>query len=401
MEGASMRSVLLTEVDSLDRIGAIWTELWERTQPLPPTLELEWVRQWWRLHGAEGQLQILLVMNDDRQALGIAPLYRRHDRGGPRRYLRSLHLLGTGEREADEVTGEYTSWLCAPEAMAQVSAEVAAHLLKQMTPGWDLLRLEKLRPEAAIHEHLPRLLARGMAASATSEHACFRSPALPLEQYLAALPSASFRHRCRRALRAGRDAGVELVRGREPGEVAGMFAALRSLHQQRWTGRGLPGAFASDVFNRFHDGLLEPYRRDEKMWMMGLRRQGQWLAVRYLLRAGDTLYDYLSGVDTATETALAPGLLLHLLSIDAAATAGIRTYDLMAGDQEYKRRLALEESALPTLELHARTMRARLWLAAREMRRDLAQVRAMATSHGQPPADAPGAAPPAEDQPPA
>jgi CelD/BcsL family acetyltransferase involved in cellulose biosynthesis len=393
MEGASMRSVLLTEVDSLERIGAIWTELWGRTQPLPPTLELDWVRQWWRLHRAEGQLQLLLVLDDERQPLGIAPLYRRQDRNGPRRYLRTLHLLGTGERQADEVTGEYMTWLCAPEAMARVSEEVAAHLLDAVKPGWDLLRLEKLRPEAGIHEHLPRLLARGIAATTVNEHACFRSPALPLERYLAALPSASFRHRCRRALRAGRDAGVELVRAREPREATEMFTALRSLHQQRWTGRGLPGAFASDVFNRFHEGLVEPYTRDEKGWMMGLRRQGQWLAVRYLLRAGDTLYDYLSGVDTATETALAPGLQLHLMTIDAAAAAGLRTYDLMAGDQEYKRRLALEESALPTVELHARTMRARLWLAARGMRRDLAQVRARAANHG---VEAPTAGAPAE-----
>jgi CelD/BcsL family acetyltransferase involved in cellulose biosynthesis len=379
-----MRSVLLTEADSLDRIGALWVDLWERTQPLPPTLELGWVRQWWRLHQADGTLALLLVLDDERQPLGLAPLYLRQDRSGPRRYLRTLHLLGTGERQADEVTGEYMTWLCAPEAMAEVSAEVAAHLLDPTTPAWDLLRLEKLRPEAGIHAQLPHLLARGTAASAVSEHPCFRSPALPLERYLAALPSGSFRHRCRRALRAGRDAGVELVRAQEPGEVAAMFAALRSLHQQRWTGRGLPGAFASPVFNRFHEGLLEPYARDERLWMMGLRRQGQWLAVRYLIRAGDTLYDYLSGVDTTTETALAPGLLLHLFTIDAAAAAGIRVYDLMAGDQEYKRRLALEESALPTLELHARTMRARLWLAAREMRRDLAHVRAMATSHDRP-----------------
>jgi CelD/BcsL family acetyltransferase involved in cellulose biosynthesis len=282
--------------------------------------------------------------------------------------------------------------------MARVSAQVAAHLLAPTTDAWDLLRLEKIRPEAGIHEVLPRLMSDALAASTTSTHASFRSPVMPLERYLAALPSASFRHRCRRALRAGREAGVEWVRASSGAEIAEMFTALRSLHQRRWNGRGHRGAFASDVFSCFHATLVEDYAREGKGWMVGLRRGQEWLAVRYLLRAGDTAYDYLSGVDTETETALAPGLLLHLLTLDPAAAAGIKTYDLMAGDQEYKRRLALEETPLPTLELYARTLRARVWLAARELRRDLALVRGTAAMGPErvlpPPIPAPPATPP-------
>src|SRR6185369_5334742 len=192
------------------------------------------------------------------------------------------------------------SWLGAPEAVPLVTARLAAHLLDPETPAWDLLRLEKMRPEARIHEELPRLLGDQITAANTSDHASFRSPVRPLEAYLAALPSGNFRHRCRRALRAGREAGVEFVRARTPDELRDMFAAMRSLHQQRWSGRGQPGAFASEVFARFHEGLFESYAREDRLWLVGLRRGRQWLALRYLLRANDTLYDYLSGVDTAT-----------------------------------------------------------------------------------------------------
>src|SRR3954447_13797631 len=103
--------VLLTEADALDRVSIVWGELWARTQPRPPMLELTWVKEWWRAHAAEGELRVLLVLDDQRTPIGLAPLYRRLDRSGPRRYLRTIGVLGTGERESDEVLGEYTTWL--------------------------------------------------------------------------------------------------------------------------------------------------------------------------------------------------------------------------------------------------------------------------------------------------
>ena len=127
--------------------------------------------------------------------------------------------------------------------------------------------------------------------------------------------------------------------------------------------------FASPVFTTFQRSLLDEYARAGRMWLVGLRQGDRWLAVRYLLRAGSRLYDYVSGVDTDTHTALAPGLLLHLLTIDAGAAAGIEVYDLMAGESDYKRHLAVEETGLPTLDVFARTIRSRLWLAARDLRR--------------------------------
>jgi CelD/BcsL family acetyltransferase involved in cellulose biosynthesis len=369
-----MADVILTEPDALDRHGDVWRELWSRTRPLPPMLELEWVRQWWRLHAGEGELRMLLVLDEQRRPLGLAPLYRRTDLGGRRRFLRSLMLLGTGEREADEVVGEYNSWLAAPEAMPLVSARLAAHLTGPRAPAWDLLRLERLRPESGIHQDLPQRLGDAVGTSAILNVASFRSPVMPLPAYLEALPSGNFRHRCRRALRAGNEAGVELVRASDAVEVGVMFEALCELHQRRWTDRGQAGVFASEVFRTFHERVVHDLHRQGQLWMVGLRRERRWLAVRYLVRAGDALYDYASGVDTETESALAPGLLLHLLTIDRAAAEGLRIYDLGAGDMDYKRKLALQQSELPTLELYARTLRAQLWLAARDMRRDLAHV---------------------------
>jgi CelD/BcsL family acetyltransferase involved in cellulose biosynthesis len=392
--------VIVADPAELDGLDAVWAELWARTRPVPPMLEWSWVRTWWDEHAAEGQLLVILVHGADGRPLGLAPLYVR-DEGlnvlkDPRRCLRTVHFLGTGEREQDEVTGEYTSWLAAPEDMDRVTDEVAAALAR-CRGDWDRLRLERMSPQSGIVDRLGTRLRDEAQHVERAAVPAFRLPVQPLEAYLAALPSANFRHRCRRALRAGREAGVELVRAANLDQAQEMFGALHSLHQQRWEGRGKPGVFSSALFTRFQQRMLTRYFQGsdggtpERCWLIGLRQGtgsgGRWLAVRYLLRAGDALYDYLSGVDTATEAALAPGLLLHLMTIDACASAGIGVYDLMAGDYDYKRKLARQVDALPTLDLFARTMRSRLWLAARDIGR---QLRAGRRESPRPPAGAAG-----------
>jgi CelD/BcsL family acetyltransferase involved in cellulose biosynthesis len=405
--------VIVADGTQLDRLEGVWRELWARTRPIPPMLEWSWARTWWALHAGEGQLMLVLVEDDAGRPVGLAPLYLR-DEGlkDPRRCLRTVQFLGTGEREEDEVTGEYTCWLAAPEDVPAVTAAVIAELTRRRN-DWDRLRLERMSPAGGVADQLEAALRADALHVDRSSVATFRSPVARLDTYLTALPSANFRHRCRRAVKEGRALGVELVRAGSRAEAEPMFRALIDLHQRRWQERGKPGAFASEVFASFQQRMLDRYFpagdgvATEHAWLVGLRRPPvgdsgdgpRWLAVRLLLRAGDTLYDYLSGVDTGTDdgvpVALAPGLLLHLFTIDACAAEGLAVYDLMCGDYDYKRKLALEEDSLPTLDLFARGVRSRLWLTARDIGRQLRSARRVASPAPEAPGQ-PAAAPPAQ-----
>jgi CelD/BcsL family acetyltransferase involved in cellulose biosynthesis len=398
---------LLTHPDALDQLGDAWRELWARTRPVPPMLELDWVRTWWRLHRNQGRLFVLLLRDEQQRPLALAPLYIRQEGfRDPRRCLRNVCFLGTGEREEDELTGEYNTWLGAPEVMARMSLRVAAQL-RQAAGQWDRLVLDRLCPEPDIAAALTEALLPVTLEGTVISVATFRSPTLPLDKYIQAVPSSNFRHRCRRAMRAAKEEGLEFVRARDPAQIVEMFGALRELHQARWKDRGERGVFASPLFTRFHQEIRDVYHREGRMWLVGLRRPpapgggggSRWVAVRYLLRAGDRLYDYVSGVDTGTSTALAPGLVLHLHTIDACAAEGIGVYDLMAGDYDYKRKLALEESVLQTLDLRGRTVRSRVWLAARDLSRKLRPPRVAEPAAGAPGAGGPDSAAPGEVQP--
>src|SRR5438552_17232310 len=94
--------LVLDDADALDSVEDVWNRLWAVTRPLPPMLEYRWVRTWWEIHRRAGKLLIVILIDGDGQARGLAPLYLRRDCADPLRLLRTVHFLGTGEREADE-----------------------------------------------------------------------------------------------------------------------------------------------------------------------------------------------------------------------------------------------------------------------------------------------------------
>jgi CelD/BcsL family acetyltransferase involved in cellulose biosynthesis len=358
---------VLDDPDALDNLGEVWSRLWQATRPLPPMLEYRWVRAWWQIHRRDGRLLLILVVDGAGRPIGLAPLYLRRASDDPIGLLRTVHFLGTGEREADEIVSEYLGWLAAPEALETVTT-IVGQVLRDRANDWDRIRLVNVMPEQDLHVRLPRELTPVSQQVAVSPRPTFRIAVRPLEEYLAGLSSGNFRHRCRRALRAGAEAGVELVTVTRPEEARALFPVLARLHQQRWSERGQPGAFDSPVFREFHQQLMPTYVADGTAWLVGLRQGDRWLAVRYHLRAGDGVFDYLSGVDTETPPALGPGLLLTLYGLQWCERQGVRVYDLLAGDYAYKHKLATSIDEIFEVDVFGSSLAAQLWLAARRLR---------------------------------
>jgi CelD/BcsL family acetyltransferase involved in cellulose biosynthesis len=359
--------VVIDHPEALDGLADTWSRLWAATRPQSPMLERRWVNRWWHLHRRDGRLLLIALTDGEGRVQGLAPLYLRRDLGDPRRLLRTIHFLGTGEREADEVAAEYLGWLAPPELVPALTAAVA-QVLGQRAGSWDRLQLVNSSPEQNLPAQLGEALAPLRLAASVRSRPSFRIAVQPAERYVAELTSSSFRHRCRRALRAGSEAGVQLVTATTPAEVEALNQALVDLHQRRWQARGQAGVFGSAVFREFHGHLLPAYVSDGTAWLVGLRLGERWLAARYHLRVQDTVYDYLSGVDTEAPAALGPGLLLTLHALDWCAGNRINTYDLLAGDYDYKRKLATGSGSLVDLDLFATTLSARVWLAARRLK---------------------------------
>jgi len=371
---------VLTGSDVLVRLADDWDRLWQVTEPPAPMLEGEWIRRWWRQHGAGGRLEpcVAVLWDDAGKAQAIAPLYRRGSLDKVSRGLRTMHLMGMGELEADEVFGEYHTWLGPAAARDALSTRLLAWL--SADKRWDRLDLPNLSPESMITERLVRPLAVSAASVAMRRFPTFRSPAMPQEAYLAALPSPKMRHKVRRSLKEMASRGLQFERAATLDEARVMLRELGALHQRQWESRGRPGVFASAVFRAFHEDMLPYYARGGRLWLVGLRQGKNIVAARYLMEARGRLYDYISGLEGTNDNLLNPGLCLHMLAIDRAAAEGVKIYDFMGGDYDYKRRLAIEEAEQIHAEVIRGNARSYVWLSARAMQRWIREKRRPASA---------------------
>jgi len=347
-----------------------WRNLWERSDPPPPMLQYDWIREWWRLHAGEGQFLIVEVLEGGR-IVGLAPLYLRGREPSLTGWLRTVRFLGEGEPEPQEVYSSHNGWLCGPSSRAAVSHAVAQALQRQ-APVWDRVLLRNIGPDLQAAHELQRRLAPYAGTIGCTESASYQAAVMPLPDYIGRLERRSHRKELRKVDRRGAAAGTVLVRASTAPEALEMFEQLVVMHQQQWRQRGFAGACNSESFLQFHRRLIGADRNCDRTWLFGLRLDDEWLAIDYHLRAGKRLYAYLAGIDPGRGRALSAGKLILLRVIERAAQEGIELLDLLGGSDEYKRRLAGRSVPLLTLDMTSRRPGARLWTGLRQMRGHLA-----------------------------
>lgn len=359
--------LLLKEPSAIDSLRSDWWRLWAAARSPLPMLEFEWVREWWGQQGHNGTLFIVVAYRDG-ELIGLAPLYVRRRGHGLREMLRTVHFLGTGEAETEEVCGENLGWLASPANVPLVTDAVADALLRERAT-WDRIVLPYMGPETRAAFDLQQRLAPALLESSVVAHRSRIINVSPLDDYLHAIDSASRRARFRRWLRRGEAAGVQLLEAQTVDEALSMFEELVRLHQANWEARGEPGACSSPAFRGFHRRMLRHYAACGRLWVFGLKLDDRWIALHYDIEAGDTLYYYLSAIDPRASSKLSPGNLILLRSVELAARRGLARIDLMAGDYEFKRHLSNDVAETVTFDALQRSAAGRVWRGMRDARR--------------------------------
>ncbi|HLO99470.1 MAG TPA: GNAT family N-acetyltransferase, partial [Fimbriimonas sp.] len=108
------------------------------------------------------------------------------------------------------------------------------------------------------------------------------------------------------------------------------------LHKLRWKSRGLPGAFFGKA-ESFQKEWMRLALRSDTLRMCILEADGKAVGSIYGMKHGSTTYFYQAGMDPAASS-LSPGTILTAALIERAIEDGCTTFDLMRGDEPYKRR---------------------------------------------------------------
>jgi CelD/BcsL family acetyltransferase involved in cellulose biosynthesis len=243
---------------------------------------------------------------------------------------------------------------------------VASRLIAR-TPAWDELRIAGIESRNA-DLHGDAFTAAGSCTVKSAEEPYF---VVRLDEirhqggdYLSAL-SGNTRSQLRRSLREYSQRGPVTIRiAEDHTEASDYLARLGELHQSYWTSRGAAGAFATPFFNTFHGLLLAAGIPRGEIQLALIACGDQPIGYLYNFRHRGVVSNYQSGIRYTDDPHLKPGLTAHQLFIEHSLRAGDSKYDLLMGDQRYKKSLSTEEGRMRYLTVQRNRVRFRLEDAA-------------------------------------
>jgi CelD/BcsL family acetyltransferase involved in cellulose biosynthesis len=349
-------SVRRVEAEEFGRLQGAWSDLLSRAPGAGPMLTWEWTYSWWEAYRNWKAARALYVLAAYRDGLleGVAPLVLRPWREAGLSFRR-LEFMGTGEPEADETCSEFLDVVAAADAEEEVAEAFAEHLLRDA--AWDELVLRDVRADeptgaARLQAALQR---RGKVAAESFGHA--RCPYIPLpaswDAYLAGLSRNSrriIRYKRRQLLAA---AAAEFVSVERADELQAVFPRFASLHRERWQAEHRAGCLASPVFGEFLAKVSGRLAEAGRLRISYLTLNGEMAAAYYLLKHGDRLYYYNSGMAVDRFGEHSPGSVCLGFIIEEAIRQGLREFHFMKGGADsYK--FHWTSSVVPVLSLRVR-----------------------------------------------
>jgi CelD/BcsL family acetyltransferase involved in cellulose biosynthesis len=145
-------------------------------------------------------------------------------------------------------------------------------------------------------------------------------------------------------------AGGALVEVAKPETLTEFLEDLFRLHASRWVLVGEPGVLADEKVKTFHRKATPELLARGALHLYRLRLEDQTIAVLYALFNESTVFCYLQGYDPDF-AALSPGTYLMLAVMEDAIASGMSKFDLLRGEELYKRHWRTE--AEPTYRIQS------------------------------------------------
>ena len=315
-----------------------WNDLLARCRFDTLFLSHEWQTTWWQQLG-EGDLWIVAFHQPGSGKLvGIAPLYRLLRQNGPWVGRRVFHLVGCTE------VSDYLD-LIIETGQEEAVYETLCHWLRSAdAPEWDVLDLCNL-PEASLsYQTLPQIVrGAGHRVEVTQEDV---APYIPLparyDDYLTERVEKKQRHEIRRKQRrAEREAAVGFyLVGAEHDLQREMddFIALQQMS------RPDKEEFMTPEMQRFFRYAARRMLDAGHLRLAFLTLDGVKAATYFSFEYKGHLLLYNSGYDTGAFAHLSPGWVLLAYLIQYAIVDGIKVFDFLQGDEEYKYRFGSQDS---------------------------------------------------------
>ncbi len=328
-----------------------------------------WIEAW--LHATPGEAHsLLLELTHEGKTVGLAVLghntLHRHNVFS----AQALLVSESGIPSCDALTVEH-SGLLVERGLEVETIERSLRFLKAANVAWDELYVSGVeRPRAKAYMDAAREV-DGLEPLVRFERPYFFVDLDELRTagrtYLSTL-SSNTRYQIRRSMRLYQACGPLRLRVAQSAEEArAMFLDMRKLHQHSWSRRGYPGAFLSTFANTFHERLVEKGHPRGEIQLVEVSAGEKPFGYLYNFILDGMVSNYQSAFLYEDDAKLKPGLVSHCLAIDHNLALGHKAYDLLMGDQRFKRSLTTHQEHMVALVLRQQRLKLRLESTLRDI----------------------------------
>jgi CelD/BcsL family acetyltransferase involved in cellulose biosynthesis len=344
----SHRVQLITEIREVEALADEWRPLAERRGNAFVTPE--WFLAWLERCGESWEPRVAVVRTAEGALRGLLPLVS-SERGG----RQTLRFCPEGDRfhPVADVGDEAGVAIAAASVLARPDRRSRSLLLANVDAEAEWWR--------ALGEAFPTTLAT--VARDESVLPFIELSGLDWDRYLAGR-SRSLRSQVGRKLRSLRkEHDVRFRRTLRTEEVAGDLAILFRLHDARWAERPQGSGFSDPEVRAFHVEFAKAALTRGWLRFTAMEVDGAPIAALYGWLIGGRWSYYQAGFDPAWSRH-SPGFLLLAETIRQAIEERVSEYDMLLGEEPFKRRFTTSERRVCTVFLAPRGHRAHLAAAA-------------------------------------
>ncbi|WP_395753054.1 GNAT family N-acetyltransferase [Prosthecobacter sp.] len=355
---------IVRDVEAFHALQPFWDGLVGQMHTRSPFLRWDWMRLWWEECRQEARLAIAVLRDAEGVPQAIAPLMLARESDPARKHLVTLTwLAGFGEAHGERLD------LIVPAGREQELTPQLCRVFKLLRNECDNVRLSHLPEESPNTRHILDVLREAYSRAGILNRQTCRIINLPAswDDY-EARHNSKWRNVLRRRRRAftSEHAGTATLAG-ERVPLAEAMKELRVLHAMQWPS-GI-SSFTTEASWRFHQRLAEIWVPQQRAWMPVLEADGKVIAILYGFMERDEFFQYQTGWEQSLSK-ISPGKLVMRWAIDCSIQRGLRVYDMLPSDYEYKRQWADGARWLLDLEAFSPTSwRAVVFHTLRSLRR--------------------------------
>jgi CelD/BcsL family acetyltransferase involved in cellulose biosynthesis len=275
-----------------------------------------WLRAWWESMG-EGDL-LLVAAEREGQTVALAPLYVHN---------RMVYFVGSGESDYLNFIGDISD----PDVLVGLLTAT-----REGAPGF--LGFEFFQVPAASRTglHLQRAAERlGLECELLKDYLAVE---IDLAGQIAAVEAAVSHSMLKREAFFRRHGAISIRQLTDPASIRPLLPAFYAQHVARWNKKGQCSPFVELKQRALLERFLEVAADTDWIRFLTVEWEGNPLASEFAWYYRGTHYSgpWCFDIKQANHS---PGHVMLRQSLLSALAAGLRSYDLGLGDQEYKLRL--------------------------------------------------------------